>query len=78
MPSSISSSEAALDPAFMPVRLTASDRPGVAQPVPVRDIPAQPWGAILVGAFVLFAMLIGGWELYWRAFGVSPVMSRPR
>jgi len=77
MPSSISSSnqagsEAALDSAFVPVRLTASDRPGVAQPVPVRDIPAQPWGAILVGAFVLCAMLIGGWELYWRAFGVTP------
>jgi len=30
----------------VPVRLTASDRPGVAQPVPVRDIPAQPWRAI--------------------------------
>ena len=26
------------------VRQTASDRPGVAQPVPVRDIPTQPWG----------------------------------
>ena len=72
MPSSISSSEVALDPAFAPVRLTASDRPGVAQPVPVRDIPAQPWGAILAGAFVLCAMLVGGWELYWRAFGVTP------
>ena len=72
MPSSISSSEVALDPAFVPVRLTASDRPGVAQPVPVRDIPAQPWGAILAGAFVLCAMLVGGWELYWRAFGVTP------
>jgi hypothetical protein len=72
MPSSISSSEAALHAAFVPVRLTASDRPGVAQPVPVRDIPAQPWGAILAGAFVLFALLVGGWEIYWRAFGVTP------
>ena len=77
MPSSISSSDvagagAAPHPAFVPVRLTASDRPGVAQPVPVRDIPAQPWGAILASAFVLFALLVGGWELYWRAFGVSP------
>jgi hypothetical protein len=77
MPSSISSSdlagsEAALHAAFVPVRLTASDRPGVAQPVPVRDIPAQPWGAILAGAFAMFALLVGGWELYWRAFGVTP------
>lgn len=72
MPSSISSSEAALHPAFVPVRLTASDRPGVAQPVPVRDIPAQPWGAILAGAIVLGALLVGGWELYWRAYGVTP------
>jgi hypothetical protein len=72
MPSSISSSEAVLQPAFIPVRLTASDRPGVAQPVPVRDIPAQPWAAIFVGAIVMFAMLTAGWEFYWRAYGVSP------
>ena len=26
------------------LRLTASDRPGQAQPVPTRDIPKQPWG----------------------------------
>ena len=43
MPSSISSSDTAGSQAppaaFVPVRLTASDRPGVAQPVPVRDIP---------------------------------------
>ncbi|HJT96971.1 MAG TPA: hypothetical protein VJ696_01535 [Rhodanobacteraceae bacterium] len=71
MPSSISSSEA-LHLAFVPVRLTASDRPGVAQPVPVRDIPAQPWGAILAGALALCALLVVGWELYWRGFGVTP------
>lgn len=77
MPSSTSSSDTALDRAlhdraFVPVRLTASDRPGVAQPVPVRDIPAQPWGAILVGAAVMFAIMVAGWELYWRAYGVMP------
>jgi hypothetical protein len=72
MPSSISSSEAALDPLVVPVRPTASDRPGVAQPVPVRDLPAQPWGAILAGAFAIFALLVGAWELHWRAFGVTP------
>jgi len=77
MPSSTSSSDAAgaaavLDPAFVPVRLTASDRPGVAQPVPVRDIPAQPWSKIFVGALVLCAFMVAGWEMYWRAFGVTP------
>ncbi len=72
MHSSTSSSEAVHDPAFVPVRLTASDRPGVAQPVPVRDIPAQPWGAILVGMLVMFGVMLAGWELYWRAYGVAP------
>lgn len=54
------------------VRLTASDRPGVAQPVPVRDIPAQPWQQIFLVALVLFALLLTGWELYWRTYGASP------
>lgn len=54
------------------VRLTASDRPGVAQPVPERDIPPQPWGKILLGALALFLLLMAGWEWYWRAFGATP------
>jgi hypothetical protein len=54
------------------VRLTASDRPGVAQPVPERDIPPQPWGRIIAGAFVLFLLLMVGWELYWRDYGAAP------
>lgn len=53
-------------------RLTASDRPGVAQPVPVRDIPTQPWQRIFLVALVLFVLLMMGWEHYWRAFGASP------
>ena len=66
MPSSTSSS----DPGSVPkgivqregalpagLRLTASDRPGQAQPVPTRDVPAQPWGRILVG--VLGALIVG-------------------
>lgn len=53
-------------------RVTAADRPGVAQPVPLREVPAQPWGRILLGAFVLFAVLIGVWEWYWRAWGAAP------
>lgn len=51
------------------VRLTASDRPGVAQPVPEREVPSQPWGAILLGAIVLAALGLAGWEWHWRAFG---------
>ena len=39
------------------LRLTASDRPGQAQPVPVRDIPKQPWGRLALG--VLAVMAIG-------------------
>lgn len=54
------------------VRLTASDRPGVAQPVPERDIPAQPWGKILLGALVLFLLLMTLWEWHWRNFGATP------
>ena len=39
------------------LRLTASDRPGEAQPVPARDIPMQPWGRIMAG--VIIALLLG-------------------
>src|SRR5512141_283030 len=54
------------------VRPTASDRPGVAQPVPVRDIPRQPWNRISLLALVLFVLLVTAWEIYWRAFGALP------
>lgn len=54
------------------VRLTASDRPGVAQPVPERDIPPQPWGKILLGALALFLLLMTAWEWHWRAYGAAP------
>jgi hypothetical protein len=53
-------------------RVTAADRPGVAQPVPVRPVPAQPWGRILLGAVLILGLLLGGWEAYWRAYGVKP------
>lgn len=54
------------------VRLTASDRPGVAQPVPERDIPPQPWGKILFGSLTLFLLLMTAWEWHWRAYGALP------
>src|ERR1700730_1623086 len=62
MPSSTSSSR----------RLTAADRPGVAQPVPVRDLPDRPWRSMLWGALLLAVALTGVWEWHWRAFGVTP------
>ena len=39
------------------LRLTASDRPGQAQPVPTRDVPKQPWGKLALG--VAITMLAG-------------------
>lgn len=39
------------------LRLTASDRPGEAQPVPTRDIPRQPWGRVMIA---VAAALIAG------------------
>jgi len=54
------------------LRLTASDRPGVAQPVPERDIPSQPWGRILIVAVLLAAVLLALWEVRWRAYGSEP------
>ena len=69
MPSSTSSSERAPD---RYARQTAADRPGIAQPVPVRPVPEQPWGKILPGAALIFVLLLGGWEAYWRAWGVTP------
>lgn len=71
MPSSISNSDP-VETRIVQTRLTASDRPGVAQPVPERDIPAQPWRPIFIGSFFLFIALIACWEGYWRNFGATP------
>ncbi|MGP8032787.1 MAG: hypothetical protein ACLPQ6_01485 [Steroidobacteraceae bacterium] len=72
MPSSTSSSDPAGRGADRYARQTAADRPGVAQPVPVRPVPEQPWGRILLGAVLLLALLTGAWEEYWRMYGVRP------
>jgi hypothetical protein len=71
MPSSISSSSAA-ECSEAPARLTAADRPGVAQPVPERPVPALPWGAMFLVAALLALVFLGGWEWYWRDYGVVP------
>jgi hypothetical protein len=54
------------------VRLTASDRPGVAQPVPERDVPQRPWGPIWIGAIILWIALLAAWEWHWRDYGAAP------
>src|SRR5690348_12791484 len=54
------------------LRLTAADRPGMAQPVPERDIPDRHWGGIMFAALVMTALMLGAWEWHWRAFGVEP------
>ena len=78
MPSSTSSSDPPPPPrhgrhALSPgLRLTASDRPGVAQPVPERDIPDRPWRTI---ALIVFTLLIIGtalWEWRMRALELHP------
>lgn len=62
MPSFTSSSE----------RLTAADRPGVAQPVPVRDIPQKPWRAIFAVSMILTLVLVGLWEWRMRSLELLP------
>ncbi|MEO5578518.1 MAG: hypothetical protein ABIR25_05645 [Sphingomicrobium sp.] len=52
------------------LRLTASDRPGEAQPVPVRDIPRQPWGRIMGFVAVALALGIVGLEANARRIGL--------
>jgi hypothetical protein len=77
VPSSTSNSDAAVIAIPLVVardvpRLTASDRPGVAQPVPERDIPAQPWRAVSIGTLLLFVALMAAWEMYWRSQAAVP------
>jgi hypothetical protein len=56
-------------------RQTAADRPGVAQPVPLRPVPEQPWGTLLLAVAVLVALLLGAWEWHWRDYGAKPSTS---
>jgi len=54
------------------LRRTAADRPGVAQPVPERDIPDQPWRAISLTVLVLVVLLTAGWEWKMRQLELVP------
>jgi hypothetical protein len=58
-----------------PLRQTAADRPGVAQPVPLRPVPLQPWIRIFLTTLVLFALMLAAWEWHWRAFGAQPTIA---
>ncbi len=76
MPSSTSSSDPGFtrhihhEPLAPGLRLTASDRPGVAQPVPERDVPPQPWAKIAIVVLILVAVLTGLWEWQMRRAGL--------
>jgi hypothetical protein len=68
MPSSTSSS----DRMTSTERLTAADRPGVAQPVPERPVPVKPWGRIALAVAVLTAAATAMWEWRMRALELLP------
>ena len=53
------------------LRLTASDRPGQAQPVPTRDVPKQPWGRILAAVAVALVAGVTALELNARRLGLE-------
>ena len=52
------------------LRLTASDRPGEAQPVPTRDVPKQPWGRIMMSVVATLAIGTAALELNARRLGL--------
>jgi len=52
------------------LRLTASDRPGQAQPVPTRDVPKQPWGRIMAAVVVSLVVGVAALEVNARRLGL--------
>ena len=53
------------------LRLTASDRPGEAQPVPTRDVPKQPWGRIMIGIAAALVIGVAALEVNARRVGLN-------
>jgi hypothetical protein len=53
------------------LRLTASDRPGQAQPVPTRDVPKQPWGRILISVVLALTVGVAALEANARRLGLN-------
>src|ERR1700733_15340297 len=76
MASSISSSEEIVHDTrhALPsgLRLTAADRPGMAQAGPERDIPHQPWRAIALTVTVLLILFTSLWEWRMRTLELIP------
>jgi hypothetical protein len=70
MVSSISSSEEIVHETGR--RRTAADRPGVAQPVPERDIPEQPWRTMALVVAVLVILFTCLWEWKMRSLELIP------
>src|ERR1700733_3157953 len=70
MASSISSSEEILRDSSL--RLTAADRPGIAQPVPERDVPQQPWRTMAFIVTVLVILFTSLWEWRMRTLELIP------
>ncbi len=58
--------------AASPERLTAADRPGVAQPVPERPVPAQPWRNIFRMTVLLSLVMLASWEWRMRSLQLAP------
>src|SRR5262245_411355 len=52
-------------------RLTAADRPGVAQPVPERPVPPLPWPRMALAALLAVAALTAAWEWRLRDVGLE-------
>lgn len=53
------------------LRLTASDRPGEAQPVPTRDVPSQPWGRVMIGVALALVVGVAALEVNARRVGLN-------
>ena len=72
MDSSTFSSEQIRETMPAGLHLTAADRPGVAQPVPERDVPPQPWRPMGLIVLCLLVILTSAWEWKMRSLELVP------